>query len=142
MTIRLYPASNDPKLIERLAKVEPGAYKRFRAWQTELAQITPDDLAARLAHTDQLENDPELSRLENFRLFGLGCLTSTAQAVLAQHGWEASSPGQVNDPQISRELLATQLGALEEGKFDPLTASEQEAIAQGGLRWNIASPCC
>lgn len=86
MATRLYPITKAPSLLEKLARVPEGTHHRLIRLKAKYQPARNDD--EEKSYREELDNDPELDRLDLFQLFGWGRLNNATceylQAVLGQ----------------------------------------------------------
>lgn len=135
---RLYPATEDPRLLEVLASVPAGTAAQLQALSAE--RQAAERLAARLGEralsaaedetAELIAADPDLRRLHALRTEGWGRIPSLGRRMIAASGL-ASDAGGTDQPDTVRLILLTQFGP------GPRVAQTASLLLQdgGGLWW-------
>lgn len=155
MATRLYPNTNSPEILEKLAGVPAGTARKLEAirekyqaqrqeaWATfhsiiaagstaEAAQEACYDHSVGEAEYNEISANPEVSRMDHFMVFGWSRLSPEASAIVAELGedpcigfWEKDRKEAFLP--ITRKILAAQGVRLPEG----VTVESLE-----GINWN------
>ena len=102
MAIRLYPETDDPRTLEKLAHVPEGTWERLEELE---GQRPNEDGPCMTAWYERLFQDKDLHMLNCFKTFGWGRFTSEATKYRNEHFPENKYNGRTNDTVHVKALL-------------------------------------